>query len=269
MDTASVEPMEDVIFKIQKFWWIYLTVVASTLMIIGCGSPPPAAKKTTPTPSVTPIPPEAVQVDKPVNVSFSTYSKDWPVGWQWIDPDEKDAPTTKDVKGGVLRVRVPNGKDLYGDKRNAPRYIKPITGDFEIETQVKVLPKENYQGAGLLIYLDGNNYMRFERAYGGIGGGGEGIRIDVREGEEYHSIVTPNDIQTEAPEIQMKIVRSGPTFSAYWRIDEESEWREAGVFESKFPETIFTGLVACNTAREIIAEFGYIKLLPKTKRLDK
>lgn len=245
---------------------ICLTAVA--MIISACGSQP-VAKKVRPTPATTPIPPTADRIEKPVNVSFSTYSKDWPVGWQWIDPDEKDQPTSKDVRNGVLRVGVPNGKDLYGEKRNAPRYIKPITGDFEIETQVKFLPKENYQGAGLLIYLDGNNYMRFERAYGGIGGGGEGIRIDVREGEEYRSLVTPNEIQTEAPEIQMKIVRSGPTFSAYWRIDEESEWREAGVFESKFPETIFAGLVACNTAREISAEFGYIKLLPKTKMLDK
>lgn len=252
----------------QNWWLIGFAVITVALTVIGCGEPP-VAKKVTPTPASTPIPPAADRIEKPVNVSFSTYSKDWPVGWQWIDPDEKDAPTSKDVKGGVLRVRVPNGKDLYGDKRNAPRYIKPITGDFEIETQVKFLPKENYQGAGLLIYLDGNNYMRFERAYGGIGGGGEGIRIDVREGEEYRSIVTPNEIQTEAPEIQMKIIRSGPTFSAYWRIDEESEWREAGVFESKFPETIFTGLIAVNTAREIIAEFGYIKLLPKTKKSDK
>jgi regulation of enolase protein 1 (concanavalin A-like superfamily) len=245
-----------------------IVIVSFSLVFAGCGNERPVAKKAVP-PSPTPIPADAVKVDKPVNVSFSTYSKEWPVGWQWIDPDEKDRPTPKDVKKGVLRVQIPSGKDLYGENRTAPRYIKPITGDFEIETRVKFLPKENYQGAGLLIYLDGNNYMRFERAYGGIGGGGEGIRIDVRESEEYRSITTPNEVQTEAPEIQMKIIRSGPTFSAYWRIDEESEWREAGVFESKFPETIFAGLVACNTAREIEAEFGYIKLLPKMKELDK
>ncbi len=256
-------------FKIQKDWRLYLIAIASTLLVSGCGSPPPVVRKAKPTPAVTPIPAEAIKVDKPVNVSFSTYSKDWPVGWQWVDPDEKDEPTTKDVRNAVFRVRVPNGKDMYGEKRNAPRYIKQITGDFEIETQVKFLPKENYQGAGLLIYLDGDNYMRFERAYGGVGGGGEGIRIDVREGEEYRSIVTPNEIQTEAPEVQLKIVRDAKTFSAYWRIDEESEWREAGVFESKLPETIFAGLIACNTAREITVEFGYIKLRPKTQKLNK
>jgi hypothetical protein len=62
----------------------------------------------------------------------------------------------------------------------------------------------------------------------------------------------------------MKIVRSSNTFVAYWREDENSEWREAGEFASDYPETVFAGLVACNTAREMTVEFGYIRLLPLT-----
>jgi len=195
-------------------------------------------------------------------VSFSTYSKDWPVGWQWVDPDEKNNPTSKSVKKGVLTVTIPTGKDFFGENRTAPRYIKPITGDFQIETKVRFLPKENYQGAGLLIYSDENNYLRFERSYGGIGGGGEGLRIDVREPNGYKPIVTPNTLRTEAGEVELKIIRKGNLFSAFWREDENSEWREAGEYESTFPETIRAGLVACNTAREVVAEFVYIRLLP-------
>ena len=216
--------------------------------------------------SPTPIPPSPEQIKKQTNVNFSTYSKEWPVGWQWIDPDEKYDPTPHDVKTGVLRVTVPTQKDLYGENRTAPRYMKAISGDFQIETRVKFLPKENYQGAGLLIYKDDTNYIRFERAYGGVGGGGEGIRIDVRTGDEYKPLVTPDMIQTDAEEVELKIVRSGRVFTAYWRIDEESEWREAGEYESAFPDTILAGVVACNTAREITAEFGYIRLLPAVKK---
>lgn len=241
-----------------------LSAFSLVVLALGCGSPP-VAKKVTPTPSPEPIPPEAVRVEKPVNVSFSTYSKEWPVGWQWIDPDEKHSPTPKDVKSGVLRVKIPTGKDLYGETRNAPRYIKPITGDFQIETRVKFLPKENYQGAGLLIYKDGNNYMRFERAYGGVGGGADGLRIDVRTPDEYNALITPADIPTELPEIDLKIVRTSRKFIAFWREDEESEWREAGEYESDYPATVMAGLVACNTAREVTAEFKYIRLLPMPK----
>lgn len=212
-----------------------------------------------------PLPPPAEKIEKPVNVSFSTYSTEWPVGWQWIDPTEKDKPTPKDVKKGVLRVRIPNGKDMYGENLTAPRYVKPITGDFQIETRVKFMPKENYQGAGLLIYADDGKYLRFERAYGGVKGGGEGIRLDVRNRQDYLPLVTPDELQTEVDEVELKIVRAGKLFSAYWRENEDSSWREAGQYESDFPETVLAGLVACNTAREITAEFGYIRLSPQAK----
>lgn len=237
----------------------------SVFLLAACGSPP-AANKVARAPSSTPVPAEAVKIEKPTNVSFSTYSKEWPVGWQWIDPDEKYNPTPHDVKSGVLRIKIPTRKNLYGDNRNAPRYLKAIKGDFQIETRVKFLPKENYQGAGLLIYKDENNYLRFERAYGGVGGGGEGIRIDVRKGDEYAPLVTPDEIRTEAGEVNLKITRSGRVFTAYWRLNEEAEWRVAGEFESDYPDTVMAGLVACNTAREVSAEFAYIRLLPPMDR---
>ena len=234
------------------------------LLFLACTSTPPPAKTVTAS-APEPIAAEAVKVDKPVNVSFSTYSKEWPVGWQWIDPDEKQKPTPHDVKSGVLRIKIPNGKDMHGEKLTAPRYVKAITGDFQIETRVKFLPKENYQGAGLIIYKNENNFLRFERAYGGVGGGGEGLRIDVKRGSEYKPVVTPHDIPTELGEVDLKLVRMGKVFTAYWRANDEAEWREAGEVNSDLPETILAGVVGCTTAREVTAEFAYIRLLPATK----
>ncbi len=269
MDQAGVNEGKKVKSKkvktqvIRKLVKNGILIALATAFLAACGSaPPPAKTKTNPPP---PIAPEAVKVEKPVNVSFSTYSTEWPVGWQWIDPDEKENPTTKDVKKGVLRVRIPNGKDLYGENLTAPRYVKPITGDFQIETRVRFMPKENYQGAGLLIYADNSRYLRFERAYGGVGGGGEGLRLDVRNRSDYRPLVTPDDIPTELGEVELKIVRAGTVFTAYWRENEDSSWREAGEYESDFPETVLAGLVACNTAREVTAEFGYIRLSPQAK----
>ena len=237
----------------------------SSVFLAACGSLPSENKPKPPTPTPTSFP-EPTKVEKQTNISFSTYSKDWPVGWQWIDPDEKKVPTPHDVNKRVLSVTIPSGKDLYGENRTAPRYVKAITGDFQIETRVKFQPTENYQGAGLLIYKDDNNYIRFERAYGGIGGGGGGLRIDVRTTDEYKTVTTPNDVQTDVGEVELKIVRSGRTFIAFWRENEDSEWREAGEYESDYPDTILAGLVACNTAREIAVEFGYIRLLPSVKK---
>lgn len=229
-----------------------------------CGSPP-AENKNIPVKSPAPTPTPAERIDKPVNVSFSKLSTDWPVGWQWIDPDEKRAPTPHDVKTGVLRVRVPTGKDLYGSNRTAPRFMKAITGDFQIETRVKFYPVENHQGAGVLIYKDDDNYLRFERAYGGVNGGGSGMRFDVRKPEAYQVLATPKEIPTDAGEVEMKLIRRGNLFTAFWREDENGEWREADEFASDYPETIQAGIFVCNTAEEITAEFAYIRLLPEPR----
>lgn len=234
--------------------------------LIGCGPPPPK-NVATPTPVPSPsFPAEPERIQKATNVSFSTYSKDWPVGWEFVDPDSKYAPTPHSVKTGTLKMQVPSHKDLYGDNRTAPRYVKAITGDFSIETRVKFLPKSDYQGAGLLIFFNDNNYLRFERAYGGVGGGADGIRVDVRTGDSYTPLATPNDIQTEAMQVDLRIVREGQKFSTYWRVNEKSEWQFAREFVADYPETILAGLIACNTASEITVEFAYIKLLPLTKK---
>ena len=212
-----------------------LTIIFSGLLTLACATEPPKPKPvavSTPAPQFTPPP---VEIKKPVNVSFSTYSKDWPVEWQWIDPDEAKDPTPRDVKRGVLRVTVQTRQDLHGDARNAPRYMIAIKGDFQIETRVRFAPKENYQGAGLLIFKDDNNYLRFERSYGGTGIAGEGIRLDVREGSEHRAIVEPGEIQWEGEEVDLKIVRTGPHFIAYWRAHGEQEWHEAGEYESQYP----------------------------------
>ncbi len=251
----------------MKNGWIIKHISLVFLFAItlsACSTPLPVVKTASPSTSA-PLPPEPERIVKPVNVNFSSFSKDWPVGWQWIDPDEINNPTSKDVQKGVLRVTIPTKKDMRGDNRTAPRYLKAITGDFQIETRVRFLPKENYQGAGLLIYLDYNNYIRFERAYGGVGGGGEGLRIDVQRGNEYKPVVTPADIKTDLSEVELKIVRSGGLFAAYWRENENFEWREAGEFESDYPDTILAGVSASNTARALTAEFVYIRLLPSVK----
>jgi hypothetical protein len=238
-------------------------VLSLAVAVAACSSPPPPVKPVQ-APAQLNLPP-AVELEKPLNVSFSTYSPDWPVGWQWIDPEEKTRPTPKDVKKGVLRVRIPTGKNLVGDNLTAPRYLKPIKGDFQIETRVAFTPKENYQGAGLLIYVDNGRYLRFERAFGGAGGGGEGIRLDVRSGGDYKPLATPDDIPTELAEVDLKIVRADGIFTAYWRENGDVMWREAGSYESDFPATVLAGLIASNTAREVSAEFAYIRLQPVTK----
>lgn len=241
----------------MQLWLIVLTALFSA-----CASPPDVRKAVVPTPGATPLRTDAIVLDKPIKVSFSTYSTDWPVGWEWIDPEEKYNATPHDVKSGALRIRLKSRKQLAGEDRTAPRYVKAITGDFQIETRVKFYPTQDFQGAGLLVYANDANYLIFERAYGGDGGGGGGLRLDRQTPDGYAALVTPKDIQSDAREIELKLVRNGGAFSAFWREEESGEWREAGQVQTDYPETIIAGLIARNTASETTADFRYIYLLP-------
>jgi regulation of enolase protein 1 (concanavalin A-like superfamily) len=231
------------------------------LLFSACSHQPKPVVNATPKPSPATMV-SGIKVETPVNVSFSTWSKDWPVEWQWVDPAEVKSPTPHDTRAAVLRVRIPSGKDMRPGNTTAPRFVKALTGDFQIEAGVRFSPKENYQGAGLLIYLDDRNFVRFERAYGGQGGGGEGMRLSASRAGEMRVVTTPADIPTEDPDVQLRLVRSGSIVTAFWREDEAAEWRPAGEVQFDLPETVRAGLIVCNTAREISAEFTYIKLLP-------
>lgn len=196
----------------------------------------------------------------PITVKFGV--EGIPAGWRWVDPDITNGPTKYDTASGTLKVTVPSGKDMFGENRTAPHLIKPIEGDFEIETRVKFAPKSDYQGAGLFVYKDAEHYIRLERAFGGVGGDGSGIRLDARTKDEYKPITTPDNAATEATTVDLKILRMGKTFIAFWRIDENGEWKEIGEFVSDYPDTVQVGLIACNTAAPITVEFSYIKLAP-------
>ena len=115
-----------------------------------------------------------------------------------------------------------------------------------------------------MIYLDGNNYIRLERAFGGIGGGGSGIRLDTRRKDIYEPLATPIDIPTVTTNVNLKITRRLNIFSAYWREDESTEWRLIEDIETAFGETVQAGIVACNTAEVTEAEFQQIKLSPQS-----
>ena len=62
--------------------------------------------------------------------------------------------------------------------------------------------------------------------------------------------------------VDLKLLRMGKKFIAFWRLDDESEWREVGEFDSDYQNTVQVGIIACNTGAEIPVEFSYIKLAP-------
>jgi beta-xylosidase len=227
-------------------------IIFLSAFIAACASPP--QKQIIP-PAPTPPPLNGSPVTKNTNVSFNTYSKEWPIGWEWIDPD-RHPPTPHDTRVAVLHMTLPKGKDLSLELDTAPRYLKAIQGDFQIETKVVAHPVLNHQGAGLLIWYGEQDYVRFERASGGV----SGIQILVRHGDDLTPIAATDTLRTDAGETWLRIRREGRSFTFLWRDTAKGEWKQAGVYTADYPASVLAGLVATNTADEFDVSFGYIRV---------
>ncbi|MEU8264702.1 ThuA domain-containing protein [Micromonospora sp. NPDC048999] len=77
----------------------------------------------------------------------------------------REDPTAYRVSGGALRIDVPNG-DIYGTGNTGPTNFILQTapaGDWTLETKVDgSLLDEQYQQAGLIVYADDDNYVKFD-----------------------------------------------------------------------------------------------------------
>jgi LSD1 subclass zinc finger protein len=91
-----------------------------------------------------------------------------------VDPDG-DCSLTR--AGGSLTIAVPgtaHDRSAELGRLNAPRALRDVTGDFTVEVKVTgtlrpgadstVPARLPYNGAGLLVWHDPNNYVRLERA---------------------------------------------------------------------------------------------------------
>jgi beta-xylosidase len=187
-----------------------------------------------------------------------------PEGWQTVDPETAD-PSGWDTAGGVLKLRIPTGKDLFGGNLTAPRLVRNITGDFEIETRLAFSPKSDYQGAGLLLFRNDNNFLRLERGFGGVGGGADGIRFDRAEDENYEAIATTEKFPTTAASVELKMRREGGLVTSFWRETGKTTWIEVGKASNTYPATVVAGLIGVSTGEPVAAEFSYIRLTPLIK----
>ncbi len=204
---------------------------------------------------------DGLKIEGPIDFDFKNGI---PQGWKKLDPDT-NALSGWDTSEGFLKLRIPTGKDLFGENRTAPRLVRDVAGDFEIETTVRFAPTSDYQGAGLLIFRNDSNFLRLERAFGGLGGGEDGIRFDRAEDENYDPIATPLQIAATAGIVELKFRREGKNVFAYWREPGKPGWTEVGRVANTYPETVTVGLIGVNTGEEITAVFERIRLAPLSK----
>lgn len=173
--------------------------------------------------------------------------------WYWVDEDPTHWSLT--ARPGFMRIitQQPAHNWLL---RRAP------AGDFEIRTHLYFTPAENYQFAGLTVFLDGENHLSFGRAFCDAPAPncvGNGIYYDHIEGGQM--VGSNYATATSVPnEVYLRLVRQGSSYTGYFSTN-GTEWVEVGAHGIGFEPTS-VGLYARNQSAvsEIPADFDYFVL---------
>lgn len=127
--------------------------------------------------------------------------------WTWVDP-LGDSGYSLTTNPGFLRLFAPgDNNDLYLNL-NAPRMMQTVTGDFTIKTKVTISPIADYQGAGLLVWQDSDNYIRLE-----LNSPARIINYSHRINGTYFD-VNPDPSNNGSSTAFLQIAKSGHAFSA-------------------------------------------------------
>jgi len=176
--------------------------------------------------------------------------------WSWIHEDPASWSLT--ARPGFLRIFTQAG--LAGEQnllvQEAP------TGDFVLETLVSFQPTANLQGAGLLAYLDGDNFVGAGRSYCTLSQPqcvGDGMYIEGVEGGE--RIPGSQSLKlTGGSEAYVRLWRKGADLYAYYSAY-GSEWILVGRLAHSEDLTL-VGLSTWGdlSHRRIPADFDYAQV---------
>ena len=179
-----------------------------------------------------------------------------------------------DVRNEVLILVAKEGADLY-PKSGAnpgglrpPMISRPMTGSFVLQTEVKAEPTYSYQGAGLILYSDTDNYVRLET---GAGGKGRAIGFEYQLAGGGHVKVkdpTLGHVPNNWAEVELKLVRDGAVVHGFWRPKVSQNWQSLGDAKVKPDADYRAGVLVINRSQPpkpnpnpgpFKAEFAYVE----------
>ncbi len=180
---------------------------------------------------------------------------------RWIWVDYQGTATLGPSGHGTLRMTAPNGSDLLPKSTTAPRLLQSVAGDFTVETHVYAAPSAGYQGAGLLLWQDGNDYVRLELGYGGF----RGIELSTATDGAYAHLVDAwtngsKSIPTWSDDVYLKLRRTGDHVTAWWRDSTTGAgWQYVGDKLIHLDPDVQVGVDVVSVSREpsATAEFDY------------
>ncbi|RTE06346.1 DUF1349 domain-containing protein, partial [Paenibacillus whitsoniae] len=132
--------------------------------------------------------------------------------WSWVNED--NTKWSLSANPGSMRITTSNG-DIWATSTGQKNILlqTPQYSDFVAETKLSFATSANYQAAGLILYVNDDNYIKVERAYNGS--------RQLRVVNEYNQ--TSRSISSPVPDITgdlyLRLVKLGNTVTAYYSAD--------------------------------------------------
>ena len=184
---------------------------------------------------------------------------------EWGIPEDPDGDCTFRDDLGRLTIAIPGTPHALSaeiGKTNGPRVLREVDGDFCIEVKVSgALPADPhspmpgrwaYFGAGLLVWQDNKNYVRFERARMLMQPAGQWrcwpcfeLRAGAKVARTWQ--LTDGTLDDRKP-ATLRLVRRGTTLCASYSQD-AGDWKDLPPLKIDFDAKVQVGVVACHSTR--------------------
>jgi regulation of enolase protein 1 (concanavalin A-like superfamily) len=142
--------------------------------------------------------------------------------WTWSDPgDDTLHGVDVSTQQYVLTSTVVNNYTAY-DQDNGPRLLRAITSTAGmIEARVTFTPNGDYAGAGLFLYKDANNFVRYER---GLGIYGQAVALQVFDNGRWSYIPLATSFTT----VDLRLRYGFGKVTAFYKTPSSTTWQTVG-----------------------------------------
>lgn len=178
-------------------------------------------------------------------------------GWTWID----EVPGSWKIVGEGLELKVlPVGEDLWTGGRKHPNLLLRDPGkaaEFAVEVQFKSKPTEQFEHAGLLLFVDGDNYVALNHE---MLGKPEVVLVAEKDAKPTH-VSKPY----EHEEVCLRLIVSGKKAIAQYRHYDTDEWQALGERDLPVPGPYKVGIFAGRPPKDADHRvlFTDFRILPK------
>ncbi|MFQ5796066.1 MAG: BTAD domain-containing putative transcriptional regulator, partial [Candidatus Bipolaricaulia bacterium] len=189
-------------------------------------------------------------IDFPQNLIHDEFADSLSSDWAWQDSFDDSSFTVNDG----LEIHAANGRDLGSITKwqinlNAPRILRPISGDFSVQTVCMPVSKEKPAIGGLVLWKDRENYLRLTR---GVRGEHE-ISLEGCLGNK-DVIIGHGRLASER--VYLRLERLGDRVNALCSTD-GMDWYAVGSAAFPIEDPVEVGLHAIGTINRIIYPGAY------------